>query len=154
MLDAGKMEPDEIPGALLSHDHAGAAPAGGLMGRARPSVRPTVQLPRRRQVPLPTQRAPVGGTLAGHAGEDGGIKGVALRAIPPLAGAALFALLGRGILHAGAIYHRPQAGSQSSGGRGMTRTPRGFPLSARGGPATPYEENPENQPQGHGEAAQ
>ncbi len=50
-------------------------------------------------MPMTAERAAVGGAFAADAGAQGGVEGVALRAVAPLAGAAVFALVGRGFLH-------------------------------------------------------
>ena len=70
------------------------AAAGRLGGRNKRSMGSTGS-----QMPESTERAAIAGALAGHAGEQRGVEGVALRAITPFAGALVFALIGGGFLH-------------------------------------------------------
>ena len=60
-------------------------------------------------MPMTAERATVGLALALDAREKGGVQGVALRAVPPLAGAAVFSFVLGGFFHAEAaspIYKR------------------------------------------------
>jgi bacterioferritin len=61
-------------------------------------------------VPLSAERAAVGGALARQAGHGGRIEGVTLRAVPPLAGALVPALLGGRFSHGRFPTNRPAAG--------------------------------------------
>jgi hypothetical protein len=70
---------------------------------------------------MPAEWTTIGGSLAGHARQDGGIERVALCAVAPLAGALVFALNGRGFPHGGAIFRPAGVGSQRRGGNSENR---------------------------------
>ena len=63
-------------------------------------------------MPVPAERTAVGGALAGHAREERGVEGVALRAIAAFANALVSALLGGGFLHGRVDFHRAHGESQ------------------------------------------
>jgi hypothetical protein len=87
-------------------------------------------------MPESAERALVGGARAGHAGDQRGVEGVALRAVAPLAGAAVFALIGRGFLHGEVSFTTGRGPGVNHPAGGNVATTRSVPLSGMVAPIT------------------